>query len=65
MFRDLLGLVDGISGYRILALLLFFSTFILIAVRALLMDKQERERMKRLPLDPESHQSQHGELSSG
>jgi hypothetical protein len=57
--------VDGISGYKVLALLLFFSTFILIVVRALRMDKHERERIKRLPLEPESHQSQHGELSSG
>lgn len=61
MFRDLLGTVDGIGGYRVLALLVFFSIFVLVAVRAFRMERKERERMKRLPLEPDPTQSHHGE----
>jgi len=57
MFRDLLGPIDGISGYRIMAMLIFFTVFVGVVIRVLRMDRKEIEHMKFLPIEAESQPS--------
>jgi hypothetical protein len=64
MFRELLGPIEGASVYQIVALLLFFGVFIVIAVRSFRMDRKTLNHLKRLPLDTDADQIITGEGDS-
>jgi hypothetical protein len=54
MIRDLIGPIDGVSIYQIIALLLFLGAFIVLAVRSFLMDRKTLDHLKRMPLDTDA-----------
>ena len=51
MYKYLLQSVDGIQWFGIGALLLFFITFCVVAIRAFIFKKEDMERMANLPLE--------------
>lgn len=51
MYKYLLQSVDGIQLFGIVTLVLFFSVFCFAAIRAILLDKTDTERMANLPFD--------------
>lgn len=54
MYKYLLQSLDGIQLYGIVTLVLFFSVFCIAAIRAILADKQDTDRLARMPLDEEA-----------
>jgi hypothetical protein len=51
MFRELLGVIEGIALYKIISLLLFFAAFCILVIRSFIMDRGTLAHLKRLPLD--------------
>jgi Cbb3-type cytochrome oxidase component FixQ. len=51
MYKYLLQSVDGIQWFGIGALLLFFITFCVVAIRAFFSKKEDMERMANIPLE--------------
>jgi len=51
MYKYLLQSVEGIQWFGIAALLLFFGTFCFAAIRAFLANKEDMQRMSKLPLE--------------
>lgn len=43
--------IDGVEIYPIIALLIFFTFFVLVAYLVIKTDKKEIDEMSRLPLD--------------
>lgn len=53
MFSNYLSSIEGVSIYPIIALLLFFTVFLIVVIRVLRMKKSDAEKMGRMPLDIE------------
>ncbi|HMX38717.1 MAG TPA: hypothetical protein PK971_10700 [Saprospiraceae bacterium] len=51
MYKYLLQSVEGIQWFGITALLIFFTTFCVVAIRAFIFKKEDMDRMAQLPLD--------------
>jgi hypothetical protein len=51
MIKDVLQSIASVEIYPIIALVLFITAFIAVAVQTLFMDKTELARISRLPLD--------------
>jgi len=51
MYKYLLESVDGIQWFGIAALLIFFLTFTFVAIRAILSNQKDMDRMAELPLN--------------
>ncbi|MFC1483747.1 hypothetical protein ACFL6Q_01700 [Candidatus Neomarinimicrobiota bacterium] len=64
MFRELIGPIEGVSVYQIVALLLFLGVFIVLAVRSFLIDRKTLNHLKRLPLDTDTDSNITGDEES-
>jgi hypothetical protein len=51
MYKNIFGLIDGISMYPIAALLIFMTVFVFVLVRIVRMTKNEIEYLENLPLE--------------
>ena len=51
MYKYLLQSVEGIEWFAIGTLLLFFTVFSVVAIRAFMSNKAEMNRMAQLPLE--------------
>ncbi|MEZ4920030.1 MAG: hypothetical protein R2792_13080 [Saprospiraceae bacterium] len=51
MYKYILESAQGIQWFGISALLLFFTTFCVAAIRAALSNKQDTDRMAQMPLE--------------
>jgi hypothetical protein len=60
MFKNILNQVGGIGLYGIVSTLIFFGFFVALLVVVLGMRRAHAERMSRLPLEPDTFNSQQG-----
>jgi hypothetical protein len=51
MYKNIFGLIDGISIYPIVGLLIFLGAFGFVLVRIVRMKKSEIEYLENLPLE--------------
>lgn len=51
MYKNIFGLIDGISVYPIVGLLIFMGAFAFVLVRIMRMKKDEIEYLENLPLE--------------
>lgn len=51
MYKNIFGLIDGISIYPILGLLIFIGAFAFVLVRIARMKKDEIEYLENLPFE--------------
>ncbi len=51
MYKYLLQSVEGIQWFGIATLLLFFTTFCVVAIRAFIFKKEDMDRMANMPLE--------------
>ena len=51
MYKEVLRSIEGVEIYPIVALLIFFSFFLAVVVRAFTADKEKLRQMAMLPLD--------------
>jgi len=54
MISDVLQSIGGIEVFPIIALLLSMAVFLLMTFRVFRLDRGELERIKRLPLEPDT-----------
>ena len=62
MIRNVLAEIGGIGLYGLIAITLFFTAFIFMLVRVLLMNRRHCNAMRQLPLD-DAQLSEQGDLS--
>lgn len=53
MIKDVLQSIEGIEIYPIVSLLLFFLTYLFAVYKTMRLDKNFRDKMKKLPLEKE------------
>ncbi|HLP94124.1 MAG: hypothetical protein J0M29_11380 [Chitinophagales bacterium] len=51
MYKYLLQSVDGVQWFGVSTLLLFFTTFCVVAIRAFIFKKDDMDRMAHMPLE--------------
>jgi hypothetical protein len=51
MYKDVLRAIAGIDTFPIISLVLFVTTFTLVVLWALRMDRESADRLAALPLD--------------
>jgi len=61
MFSHIFESAEGISGFGIDALLIFFSIFVIVIIRTIRMDKDHVKKMGNLPLESNQANGNNGE----
>jgi cytochrome c oxidase cbb3-type subunit IV len=60
MFKNYLKGIDGIAGYPVISLLVFFLFFIALSVWVLRANKKRMQEISEMPLDSHDYSSSNG-----